>query len=79
MVLKNIEKYNKSLLLTPRELGVIAKKLRNEKLTQQDSNYLSRFVRPKLREASLLDAKGLLNILEYNQTQSNRRVIWQKQ
>lgn len=57
----------KSLLLTKREIEVINKRLKNMKLTQQDSNYLSKFVRPKLREMSLLDSILLLEKLEYNQ------------
>lgn len=56
-----------SLILTEREKEVISKKLRNKKLNQQDSNYLSRFVRPKLREISRINAKELLNKLDYNQ------------
>lgn len=56
-----------SLLLTKRELEVIEKKLKKMKLTQQDSNYLSRYVRPKLKEMSLIDSKLLLRKLEYNQ------------
>ncbi len=58
---------SKSLVLTKKEIEVIEKKLKNNKLTQQDSNYLSRFVRPKLKEISLIDAKSLLDRLEYNQ------------
>lgn len=53
-------------ILTKKALNVIAKKLRNERLTQQDSNYLSRFVRPKLREMALINAEALLNKLDYN-------------
>lgn len=56
----------KNLLLTRREMEVIDKKLKNRKLTQQDSNYLSRFVRPKLKEINLIDTKTLLEKLEYN-------------
>ncbi|MBI2129719.1 nucleotidyltransferase domain-containing protein [Candidatus Woesearchaeota archaeon] len=56
-----------SLLLTKRELEVIDKKLKKMKLTQQDSNYLSKYIRPKLREMSLIDSKGLLSLLGYNQ------------
>ena len=56
-----------SLLLTKREIEVINKKLQNKSLTQQDSNYLSKFVRPKLREMNQIDSKLLLNKLEYNQ------------
>ncbi len=53
-------------VLTQREKEVINKKLRGKKLSQQDSNYLSRYVRPKLREMSLIDSKVLLRKLEYN-------------
>ncbi len=56
-----------SLLLTQREIEVIDKRLQFRKLTQQDSNYLSRFVRPKLREMTQLDSGLLLRKLEYNQ------------
>jgi len=54
-------------VLTKREMEVVNKKLRNEKLNQQDSNYLSRFVRPKLREISKINAKELLSKLRYDQ------------
>lgn len=53
-------------ILTEREKEAIDKKLRGEKLSQQDSNCLSRYVRPKLREISLIDSRGLLKKLEYN-------------
>lgn len=51
---------------TKKALSVIGKRLRNERLSQQDSNYLSRFVRPKLRDIALMDAQSLLRKLEYN-------------
>ncbi len=56
----------KSTILTPKAHEVIRKKLEGKKLTQQDSNYLSRFVRPKLREMSKIDAKSLLKKLDYS-------------
>ena len=56
-----------SLLLTKRELEVIDKKLNKMKLTQQDSNYLSKYVRPKLMEMSLIDSNRLLLQLKYSQ------------
>ena len=59
--------WNPSLILTKKEIEVINKRLRNEKPTQQDSNYLSRYIRPKLREISSIDSLSLLNKLEYNQ------------
>lgn len=57
----------KSLVLTKKETEVIGKKLSGKKINQQDSNYLSRYVRPKLKEISSIDAKFLLDSIEYNQ------------
>ncbi len=56
-----------SLLLTKREIEAVNKKLQHKSLSQQDSNCLSRFVRPKLREMSRIDSTLLLKQLEYNQ------------
>ncbi|MEK6818661.1 MAG: nucleotidyltransferase domain-containing protein [Nanoarchaeota archaeon] len=56
-----------SKIFTKGELKVMNKRLRNERLTQQDSNYLSKFIRPKLREIRGTNADYLLNGLEYNQ------------
>ncbi len=53
-------------ILTKKAIEVINKRLRNEKLSQQDSNYLSRFVRPKLRDMISINAEILLKRLEYN-------------
>ena len=53
-------------IFTQKAIEIINKRLRNEKLTQQDSNYLSRFVRPKLRGIVSINAEALLNKLEYN-------------
>lgn len=64
---KKTERKNESLILTKREIEVINKKLKGKKLSQQDSNYLSKFVRPKLKEIQGIDAKFLLDKLEYNQ------------
>ena len=54
-------------VLTDKELEVIEKKLSGKKINQQDSNYLSKYVRPKLKEITLINAKFLLDALEYNQ------------
>ena len=69
MVIQRINRIKKdsSLVLTNKEIEVINKKISGKKLSQQDSNYLSRYVRPKLREISLIDAKTLLSKLEYCQ------------
>ena len=53
-------------ILTKKELATIDKKLSNQRFTQQDSNRLSRFIRPKLRELTKLDPEFLLNRLNYN-------------
>lgn len=53
-------------ILTHKEMLVINKKLNNKKLSQQDSNCLSRFVRPKLRKISQIDSEYLLKRLSYN-------------
>ncbi|MFH1365366.1 MAG: nucleotidyltransferase domain-containing protein [archaeon] len=53
-------------ILTKKAMEIINKKLENQKLTQQDSNYLSRFVRPKLRDIASINAEVLLRKLEYN-------------
>src|SRR3989344_4957149 len=57
----------KSTIFTKGELKVIHRKMNNVKLNQTDSNYLSRFIRPKLKEIESLDAKYLLDKMEYNQ------------
>lgn len=53
-------------ILTPREIEVINKKLNNKKLTQLDSNILTRSVRPKLKQIVEIDAHSLLARLSYN-------------
>lgn len=53
-------------ILTKKGIQIISKKLENKPLTQQDSNYLSRFVRPKLRDMVEINAGMLLKKLEYN-------------
>lgn len=53
-------------ILTEKEIEAINKKLRNQHLTQEDSNRLSRFVRPKLRKIANIDAEYLLNRIDYN-------------
>ncbi|MBI3623963.1 nucleotidyltransferase domain-containing protein [Candidatus Pacearchaeota archaeon] len=54
-------------VLTEREKEIINKKIIGLSLTQNESNILSRFVRPKLREISQINSNMLLNKLEYNQ------------
>ena len=56
-----------STIFTDKELKVINKKMNNKKLNQTDSNYLYKFIRPKLKEIESIDAKYLLDKMEYNQ------------
>ncbi|MBI2044432.1 nucleotidyltransferase domain-containing protein [Candidatus Pacearchaeota archaeon] len=58
---------NQSTIFTNKELEVIGKKMKNKKLTQVDSNYLTKFIRPKLKEINSIDSKFLLDKMEYNQ------------
>ncbi len=55
----------KGRILTEKELEVIRKRLSHKKLNQQDSNRLSRQVRPKLREMVSINPEKLLNKLDY--------------
>jgi len=57
----------KSSIFTEKELKVIDKKLKNKRLTQVDSNYLTKFIRPKLNEIKSIDTAFLLNKMKYNQ------------
>ena len=57
----------RSKIFTEKEIEVINKKIKNKKLNQTDSNYLYRFIRPKLKEISSIDARYLLDKIEYNQ------------
>lgn len=54
-------------ILTKKERKIIEKKLSNKKLTQVESNRLSKAIRPKLKEISAIDAEELLKKMEYNQ------------
>ena len=57
-------------LLTPNENKVLNKKLRNQRLTQIEANYLSRAIRPKLRkleELNQIDISLIMQRIAYNQ------------
>ncbi len=53
-------------ILTARELEVINRRINHKKLNQLDSNILTKSVRPKLREMLKIDAKSLLERLNYS-------------
>src|SRR3989338_1300392 len=54
-------------ILTGRENEIIDKKTKGLSLTQNESNILSKTIRPKLKEISQINAPLLLNKIEYNQ------------
>jgi len=54
-------------IITPREKEIIKKKINGDSLTQNESNILSKSIRPKLKEIKEIDAKKILRDLEYNQ------------
>ena len=53
-------------ILTDKENKIIEKRLSNKKLSQSERNRLSKAIRPKLREISLIDSKKILDKIEYN-------------
>src|SRR3989344_2228856 len=54
-------------ILTARERRIIEKRLKRHSLSQNESNILSKSIRPKLMAIRKINAKVLLNKLEYNQ------------
>ncbi len=54
-------------IITDREWEIIRKKVKGHKLSQNESNILSKAVRPKLKEISRINSEELLSRLEYNQ------------
>ncbi len=57
----------KSSIFTRKELEVLNKRISNRKISQVDSNYLSKFIRPKLKEMASINAELMLNKIEYHQ------------
>ncbi|MEK6871825.1 MAG: nucleotidyltransferase domain-containing protein [Nanoarchaeota archaeon] len=54
-------------LITRKEMAIINKKMQGHSLTQNESNILSKSIRPKLKEIKKINADMLLNRIEYNQ------------
>jgi len=54
-------------ILTTRENEIIDKKIKGISLTQNESNILSKTIRPKLNQIKKINAEVILNKLEYNQ------------
>ncbi len=66
--LLEIEKHKRLLLasklLTNRQLEVILKRIKRERLTQVEANYLSRFIRPKLLASRYIAEINLYELIE---------------
>ncbi len=54
-------------ILTSKEKEIIKKKLSGVRLSQNESNILSKSIRPKLKEAEKLNPRVILNKIEYRQ------------
>ncbi len=54
-------------IITTRENEIIEKKIKGISLSQNESNILSKTVRPKLIEIKKINAESILNKIEYNQ------------
>lgn len=54
-------------ILTRREKEIINKKIKGLSLTQNESNILSKYIRPKLREMSRINPNAILKRIEYSQ------------
>ncbi len=59
-------------ILSNGEIKVVLKRLNNEHITQTESNYLSRSVRPKLKAAEFASSNKLLSLLNYRRRKYER-------
>jgi len=59
-------------ILSNKEIEVVLKRLNNKHITQTESNYLSRSVRPKLRSAEFAASAELLSLLDYRRRRYER-------
>jgi len=67
-------------ILSKGEIEVIVKRLNNEHITQTESNYLSRSIRPKLKSAEFAVSNELLSLLDYRRKKYERedRILKEK-
>ena len=61
-----------SPILSRREIEVVIKRLKNKHITQTESNYLSRSIRPKLKAAEFASSSKLLSLLDYRRNKYER-------
>ena len=59
-------------ILSEREIEVVMKRLNNQHITQTESNYLSRSIRPKLKSAEFAATTNLLSLLDYRRKRYER-------
>src|SRR3989338_6238799 len=59
-------------ILSNREIEVVLKRLGNKHITQTESNYLSRSIRPKLKSAEFAVSAELLSLLDYRRKRYER-------
>lgn len=67
-----IQKEQLREILSKRELDVVMARLSNKHLTQTESNYLSRSIRPKLAAAHYASQLNLLSLLNYRRKKYER-------
>lgn len=61
-----------SPILSPKEIQTILKRLKNKPITQTESNYLSRSIRPKLQAAEQATQLNILSKLDYKRKKYQR-------
>lgn len=59
-------------ILSNKEIEVVLKRLNNKHITQTESNYLSRSIRPKLKSAEFAASVELLSLLDYRRRKYER-------
>ena len=59
-------------ILSNKEIEVVLKRLNNRHITQTESNYLSRSIRPKLKSAEFAANNGVLSLLGYRRKRYER-------
>lgn len=67
-----MNKFELEPILSRREIEVVLKRLNNKHLTQVESNYLSKSIRPKLKSAEFAASSELLSLLDYRRMKYER-------
>lgn len=72
MILAELNLSELRRILSDREIEVVRKRLQNKHITQTESNYLSRSIRPKLKAAQMATSLRLLSLLDYRRKKYER-------